>query len=316
MNEIMPFILFAIGLVLIIQGSNWFVDGAIFIAKKLKVSDVLIGATIVSICTTLPEFMVSVTSSLRGQSEMALGNALGSIVCNTALVLGIAFIFAPSYKQMKKISRSSILFLFLMIGIFIIATSGAIGKLVGFSLLVILMVYMYDHIREAEKDEEIEHFDIDTGKMATIKNILLFILGLGFVVYGSNLLVENGVEIAKSLGVPDIIIGITMTAIGTSLPELVTCIAALRKGAVGVTIGNIIGADILNILTVIGASATINPLIVRPQMVGFYIPYIVVLAALIVFLTFVKKDKLIKISGFIFVLSYLITTTISVLTIK
>jgi cation:H+ antiporter len=175
---------------------------------------------------------------------------------------------------------------------------------------------MYDHVREAKNDEAIEHFDLDTGKMATIKHVSFFILGLIFVVFGSNLLVENGVQIAKSLGVPDLIIGITMTAIGTSLPELVTCLAALRKGAVGVTIGNIIGADILNVLTVIGGAAAISPLKVRPQMMTFYIPYVVALSTMIVLLTFVKKDKIIKMSGFLFIATYLITTVISVMTIK
>ena len=316
MIEFMPFILFGIGLVLIIQGSNWFVDGAIFIAKKLRVSDIMIGATIVSICTTLPELMVSVTSSLRGQSEMALGNALGSIVCNTALVLGIIFIFSPCFKNMKKIRRQVALLFALLLGLGVIAAAGTVGKFVGITFLVILVIYLFDHIREAKRSNEVEHFDLDFSRKATFIHISCFIAGLIFVVYGSNLLVEYGTVIAKKLGVPDLIIGITMTAIGTSLPELVTCIASLRKKAVGVAIGNIIGADILNVLTVLGASAAINPLIVRPQMMHLYIPYTVALSGIILFLTFVKNNKTIRSTGFLFLTSYLLITIISIVTIR
>jgi cation:H+ antiporter len=283
-SGIVPYLLFLAGLLMIIRGTDWFVDSSVWIARVLDVPELIIGATLVSLCTTLPEATVSVSSALYGHAQMAIGNALGSIVCNTAFILGVTILFAqPPLSERKRLLKNGAFLLFLILLVFFIGTQfGAIGRIAGIVLLMLLALYLAGNIRDAKHYADI-HPDapVDKRRRTVVRNISLFILGALFTVGGSSLLVQNGVKIAQMIGVPDIVIGVTMTALGTSLPELVTAITAIRKKVYNLSVGNIIGADILNIVLVTGTSAAILPIPMDRLLLGFHVPAVFLIVSLV-----------------------------------
>lgn len=256
-------ILFAIGLVLLIKGGDWFVDGAVGIAHKYHIPEILIGATVVSIGTTIPEVMVSSIAAGLGQSQTAYGNAIGSCICNTALIAAITMC-AKSYAEVNtKTFRIPILFFFLAAAIYagVAYTTGTFSRIVGIILLLIFAIYMTITIRQAfsgklEMDEEEEE---DGEEKPMWKNIVLLILGAAVIAVGADLLVDNGQVIAYGLGVPESVIALTFIALGTSLPELVTAITSLVKGHSSLSLGNIVGANLFNLVLVSGMAVTIHP---------------------------------------------------------
>ncbi|MCM1260464.1 MAG: calcium/sodium antiporter [Prevotella sp.] len=266
-----PYVLFILGLILLIKGGDWFVDGATGIAHKLHIPELIIGATVVSIGTTLPEVMVSATSAMSGHGEMSYGNAIGSIICNTALIAAITIAVKPS-KVDPKSFRLPVLFFFgtAIFYAIISYTVGYFSRIVGILLLVIFVIYMIVLILQAKKsikeekqmqDQAIESEDSKpiNSKKQTIKDIFLLIIGAVLIAIGANLLVDNGTKIATSLGVPESVIALTFVALGTSLPELVTAITSLVKGHGALSLGNIIGANLFNLVLVSGMSITLMP---------------------------------------------------------
>lgn len=308
--NLLPFVLFIIGFVMIIKGSDWFVDAAIWVARVLKIPEIIIGATLVSLCTTLPEAMVSANSALRGNTDMALGNALGSIACNTGLILAITIIFSrPSLVDRKRFQKKGLLLITLIL--FVLATSlinGAITRITGLILLTILVLYLFNNIRESKKSisnvELAKKQSVDISTKIIVKNLVLFTVGLIFTIIGANLLVTNGEIIATLLGVPDIIIGLTMTAFGTSLPELMTAIAAIRKKAYNLTVGNVLGANILNIILVIGLSSSILPIPTDLNILQFHLPFTLLIVGSAVIFGFINKDCLKRRNGFMLLCTY------------
>ena len=264
---LIPILLFIVGLVLLIKGGDWFVDGATGLAKKFKIPEVLIGATVVSIGTTLPEVMVSATSAFSGHGEIAYGNAIGSIICNTALIAAITMVFRPA-----KIDRAPLKFpvavFFFAAALYTVAACilGGFPRWVGFILLAIFLVYMaisaYTAIKGQGKAPELEEAHTEEepkSNKALIKDIVFLILGAALIAFGADLLVDNGTIIAQSLGVPESVIALTFIAIGTSLPELVTAITSLVKGHGALSLGNIIGANLFNLVLVSAVSAVVSP---------------------------------------------------------
>lgn len=256
-------ILFCIGLVLLIKGGDWFVDGAVGVAHKYRLPEILIGATIVSIGTTIPEVMVSSIAAAAGQSQTAYGNAIGSCICNTALIAAVT-IAAKSVQEIDaKAFKTPIIFFFIA-AIFYSAIAyitGEFSRLIGVLLLTLFVVYMVITVRQAlnnrvsvkvEEDEEQEEKPL-------YKNLILLIGGAAIIAVGANLLVNNGQIIAKGLGVPESVIALTFIALGTSLPELVTAITSLVKGHSSLSLGNIIGANLFNLVFVSGMAITIRP---------------------------------------------------------
>lgn len=307
LSEFMPFLLFLVGFVIIIKGSDWFVDSAIWIAKVLDVPNIIIGATLVSICTTLPEAMVSASSSLRGNSSIAIGNALGSIMCNTGFILGITLIFSrPPINDRKRFFKNGkfLLFCLLFVTAFV-ATTNEISRTTGFILLGFLILYLTNNIIDAKQFAD-EHEDepVDKSRPTFFKNISLFIIGITMTVIGSNLLVSNGEKIAILFGVPDIIIGLTMTAFGTSLPELMTAITAIRKKAYNISVGNVIGANILNIVLVVGLSSVILPIKGTMQLLYFHLPATFVICTSLLISAIINKDRFKRLSGVVLVFLY------------
>ncbi|WP_369298772.1 calcium/sodium antiporter [uncultured Neglectibacter sp.] len=263
--------LFLVGLVLLIKGGDWFVDGATGIAHRFHVPELLIGATVVSIGTTLPEVMVSATSAVSGHGEIAYGNAIGSIICNTALIAAILIAVRPE-KVDGKTFRTPVIFFFCAAALYLIAAYvfGNFSRVVGALLLALFVVYMVVIICQAknmpktittatrEKEEQQEEFP------PMWKDILLLVVGAALIAVGANLLVDNGTKIAQWLGVPESVIALTFVALGTSLPELVTAITSLVKGHGALSLGNVVGANLFNLVLVSGVSTVLSPFTV-PQ---------------------------------------------------
>ena len=256
---LIPVLLFAVGLVLLIKGGDWFVDGATGIAHRFGVPELLIGATVVSIGTTLPEVMVSATSALQGHGEIAYGNAIGSIICNTALIAAITITAKPS-----KVDRGSLLtpvaFFFVAAAVYCFTAyaAGEFTRQTGVVLLVIFGVYMITLVRQALHSPK--PFDRDQKPQGSMgKDLLLLAVGAVVIAVGAKLLVDNGILIARAMGVPESVVGLTFVALGTSLPELVTAITSLLKGHGALSLGNIIGANLFNLVLVSGVSVVLSP---------------------------------------------------------
>ena len=265
---LIPVLLFALGLVLLIKGGDWFVDGATGIAERFHVPEIIIGATVVSIGTTLPEVMVSATSALTGHGEIAYGNAIGSIICNTALIAALTVAIRPGPVDTKAL-KTPVLFFFGSAAIYVsnAYVTGYFGRPLGILLLAIFVVYLVVTVRQgfknpaeaAAEEEEAEEIEKKAAKSSMGKDILLLVIGAALVAVGADLLVDNGTLIAQALGVPESVIALTFVALGTSLPELVTAITSLAKGHGSLSLGNVIGANIFNLVLVSGASMTLAP---------------------------------------------------------
>lgn len=255
---------FAVGLVLLIKGGDWFVDGASAIAKRFHIPDLIIGATVVSIGTTLPEVMVSATSAVSGHGEIAYGNALGSIICNTALIAAITISVRPSKTDRSTLKLPVIFFFAAMI--FYAANAYLLGtftRAAGIVLLLIFAAYMIIYTRQTLKSPQAapaeEPAQEDAGQMSLLKELVLLVIGAVFIAVGADFLVDNGTLIAEGLGVPESVIALTFVALGTSLPELVTAITSLMKGHGALSLGNVIGANLFNLVLVCGISVTLAP---------------------------------------------------------
>lgn len=260
---LIPVLLFALGLVMLIKGGDWFVDGATGIAVKFHVPDLIIGATVVSIGTTLPEVMVSATSALGGHGEIAYGNAIGSIICNTALIAAVTVSVHPSPVNPKTM-KVPVLFFFVsaLIYCFNAYFIGYFSRILGAIMLAICAAYLIVTVRQGMREPdsiEEEDEDSDSGSNSLGKNVLLLVVGAALIAIGADLLVDNGTLIASALGVPESVIALTFVALGTSLPELVTAITALAKGHGALSLGNVIGANVFNLVLVSGVSTLLAP---------------------------------------------------------
>lgn len=260
---LLPVFLFVVGLVFLIKGGDWFVDGATGIARRYKVPELLIGATVVSIGTTLPEVMVSTQAAFGGHSEIAYGNAIGSIICNAALISAISIAVRPGPADPKSL-RMPVLFFFGSAAIYCVVsyTTGYFSRLIGILFLAIFVVYMLLTVRQMKNTPQApadaggeEEEPVPPLK----KSLILLVVGAVAIAIGANLLVENGTLIAQAMGVPESVIALTMVALGTSLPELVTAITSLIKGHSDLSLGNIIGANLFNLVLVSGMSMTVAP---------------------------------------------------------
>lgn len=264
---LVPVLLFILGLVLLIKGGDWFVDGASGIAHRFRLPEILIGATVVSIGTTLPEVMVSAQAAVSGHGEIAYGNAVGSVICNAALIAAITCAFRPQPVDSKSL-KTPVLFFFGAAAFYaLVAYFFKFTRPVGLILLATFVVFMVITVRQAfaSRGEEIAVEEPEeTGKKTvlkegTVKDVILLVVGAALIAWGANLLVNNGTLIAKALGVPESVIALTFVALGTSLPELVTAITSLVKGHSALSLGNIIGANLFNLVLVSGMAVTLNP---------------------------------------------------------
>ena len=255
-------LLFAVGLVLLIKGGDWFVDGATGIAKRFNLPDIVVGATVVSIGTTLPEVMVSTTGALAGSGAMAYGNAIGSIICNTALIAAISITCNPGPVNVKSMKTPAIFF-FGAAAMYCVAAYGlgTFPRWMGFLMLSIFVVYMIMTVRNGMRnpDANAEEADEDAKERKLWQELLLLVIGAAVIAVGADLLVEYGQIIAIELGVPETVVALLFVALGTSLPELVTTITSLKKGRASLGVGNVIGANVFNLVLVSGVAVSLAP---------------------------------------------------------
>ena len=246
---IKPIVLFIIGLACLIKGGDWFVDGASALARKFNLPELLIGATVVSI---------------SGHGEIAYGNAIGSVICNTALIAAITIAVHPGPADPKTL-RVPVAFFYIAAAIYCIAAyvMGRFTRPMGLIMLAVFVCYMVVNVRSmknspqpeaSEDDDDASEEDMSMGKI-----LMFLVLGAALIAVGANLLVENGTLIAQALGVPESVIALTFVALGTSLPELVTAITSLLKGHGALSLGNVIGANVFNLVLVSGVSVTLAP---------------------------------------------------------
>ena len=237
---LIPVLLFIVGLLCLIKGGDWFVDGATGIARRFHVPELLIGATVVSIGTTLPEVMVSTTSALTGHGEIAYGNAIGSVICNSALIAAIPIVAAAFYAGVAY-------------------TTGSFTRPVGIILLAMFVAYIVCNVMAMKNASAPEEEEEPEENASFAKELGLLAVGAVLIAVGADLLVDNGTLIAQALGVPESVIALTFVALGTSLPELVTAITSLVKGHGALSLGNVIGANVFNLVLVSGVSVALAP---------------------------------------------------------
>ena len=310
-------ILFFVGFFLITKGADIFIDCTVKIGRKTGISELILGATIVSFATTLPELTVSVFASIDNYTTMSLGNAVGSIICNTGLILGLVVIISPFKVDKNMFSSKSIILLISVLTLMVLGANGSISRGDGFILIVLLIVFMYSNIKSVSGKDRINSpnnmqsnscDNIKSSKHENLKVGVLFVLGLIMMVVGSKLLVDNGVKIANSIGVPQGIISLTVIALGTSLPELVSSLTAIKKKHHGISVGNILGANILNIVSVIGISSLINDLPILSQNMRIDFEFMTIIL-LILILPTIKSGKLYRVQGLLLLSSYIIYIT-------
>ena len=250
-------LLFVVGLVLIIKGGDWFVDSAVFIANLTGIPKFIIGATIVSVATTLPELTVSVTGVIDGELDLAVGNAVGSVTANIGLIMGISLVCMPAVIKRSQFWIKGTLMSAAALLLWVLCKDGTLHMLPSFALFVLLAVYVWDNIRDAKNDVGSDEREV-VDKKDLPKQIVMFIIGIAAIVVGSKLLIEYGSEIALLLGVPSAIIGVTMVASGTSLPELITTLTAIRKKESSMSIGNIVGANIIDLAMILPICSVVS----------------------------------------------------------
>lgn len=253
-------LLFAIGIALIVKGGDFFVDSASWIAEVSGIPKFIVGATIVSVATTMPEMIVSVMAAAEGKYDMAVGNAIGSVTANTGLILSVAILFMSIAITRKKYLVKGLL----LIAAIIVVWLGSLGSeprhlsiIASIVLFVVFAVFVFENIKSAKSERSADEKPSFTKKEAVFK-VVFFVLGAVMLVFGSNLLVDHGSAIATAIGIPEAIIAITMIAIGTSLPELVTTITAIVKKQSGLSAGNIIGANIIDLSLILPLSSIVS----------------------------------------------------------
>lgn len=303
-------ILFLAGFVLITKGADIFINCTVEIGKKTHISELILGATIVSFATTLPELTVSMCASLNDQTTMSLGNAVGSIICNTGLILGLVAFISPFKVDRKMFISKSTILLISIISLMVCGLDGSINGSDTIVLLIILSIFMYTNyksitngksIKSNSSQEVNEYTGLKSKEL--LNTMILFFLGLIMMVIGSKVLVESGSDIAKMIGIPEGIISLTIIALGTSLPELVSSLTAIKKKHHAISVGNILGANILNITSVIALSSIPNDIPILSQ--NSSIDYLFMIAlVLILILPTIKSNKIYRFQGLMLLLIY------------
>lgn len=308
---ILSVISFIAGIVLVILGADWLTKGATALARRFNISELVIGLTIVAIGTSLPEFVISTGSAIKGSSGIALGNIIGSNIFNGMFILGVAALIAPIRFNARMLSREIPFNLLASVVVLLLSGSMLVGggegeyitRYGGLLLLCFLAVFLrYTFSIPADGDEE-KHESVSSGKIT-----LFIVSGLAALIFGGNIFVDGATEVARMLGLSEAVIGITIVSAGSSLPELAVSVNAAYKGRVGIALGNVLGSSILNIFFILGVAATISPI----SLDGFsWVDYYVLLASslLIYFVArFGGKAVITRIEGAVLVASYVAYT--------
>ncbi|CEO14791.1 calcium/proton exchanger [[Clostridium] sordellii] len=318
----MQFLILIIGFVLLIKGADIFVEGASSIAKKFNVPPMLIGLTIVAMGTSAPEAAVSISSSLAGQNDMSIANVVGSNFFNILIVLGVSAIIAKLPVQKDTIKKDTPFLIFISALLVVFCFGLKLSRFEGLILLTLFVVFLINTIKSnlnqnnnevssGETAIAIEIPDSDSKSVSMPKTLLICLVGIIGIVFGGDLVVDSASSIATSFGMSANLVGLTIVAMGTSLPEFVTSVIAVRKGETDIAIGNVIGSNIFNILLVLGLAAIIHPMAI--SLVAF-IDTIFMTAITILLYIFIKKNNsLSKAQGILFIIIYFAYMTYTIM---
>lgn len=308
MEIIIPILWIIVGFILLIKGAEFLVDGSSSIAKKAHIPQIIIGLTIVSIGTTMPEFFVSTTSAINGYSDMAMGNVIGSNICNLLLILGLSSIVrAIKFQRETRLIEIPMILAITIIFTITCNTNNMVSRNEAILLILLFIMFISYTIIMSRKGKEFDGEIIEENykDISIIKNVIIIILGVIALKFGGDFTVNNAVIIAQHFNISEQIISLTILAIGTSLPELVTGLTAAVKGNSDIAIGNIIGANILNMLLIIGICATISPITYNP-VYNLELAIITVAIMLLALFPFIPpKNTMSRSNGIIYFVSYL-----------
>lgn len=307
MRMIQSIVFIAIGFAMLMLGAQWLVDGSSAIARKYHIPEIIIGLTIVSIGTSMPELMVSLTSAMDGHSDISIGNVIGSNLCNLLLILGLTSLVSPLKFQKNTKKYEIPIMVDATILVFILANVGkSISRTDGFIISAVFIMFILYTIFSAKKSmnsDKKENIKCN-NKQNVFVAIIKIILGIILLKIGGDVSVDNAIIVARELGVTEKVIGLTIIAIGTSLPELITSVVAAYKGDIDIAIGNIVGSNIFNVLLIIGVSSIISPIMYS---ISYNFEFIYVIAASILLYVFAstgKKYTMTRLNGLIYLLMY------------
>ncbi|MCI8416383.1 MAG: calcium/sodium antiporter [Lachnospiraceae bacterium] len=306
----MEFLILALGVLFLVKGADWFVGGAAALARYLRIPSIVVGLTIVALGTSLPELAVSLTAAVKGSNAIALGNVLGSNIVNLLMVIGLSALIHPIQVEpsvMKRDYSVSILMavvLLFFLSDFLFHREMVLSRPDGVMLLGILGIYMVQMVSQALKGRpQADNLDMTHG---VLWNVALCICGSVAIIIGGQMVVNGATEIARSFGLSETLIGLTIVAVGTSLPELVTSVVAAKKGESDIALGNVVGSNIMNIGFILGVSAGISPIRVEPENV--YDAAILLAVSLFFFLPLYARKRVTRGTGAMMVLVYVIYT--------
>lgn len=324
METFLMYLLFAVGILLIVKGGDWFVDGAVWVAEVTRIPKFIIGATIISIATTLPEIIVSTIAAVEGHKilvssvgdyiaasqdkvGMAIGNGIGSVICNTAMILAISVIFMPIAVKRKDYAPKAFLLAAALTALFFLSLNGSLSIAGALVLILFFALYIAENIRSAKNNvSETTDERPRTDKKSVITNIFKVVVGAAGIVAGSQLLVNNGSKIAASWGVSEAIIGVTIVAIGTSLPELVTAITSVVKKQTSMSVGNVIGANVIDTTLILAVCSFVYGGELPVSLQNIYLDFpVAILVSLIAAVPTVICKKFSRWQGIVMLLIYI-----------
>lgn len=300
MKMLLQFLLLAVGFVMLVKGADWFVGGASGIAEKFRIPPLIIGLTIVAMGTSAPEAAVSITATLKGTADITVGNIVGSNILNVLVILGLSAVITPLAVGKSTVRYELPFLIGITVLLLLLGLDGTVSLTDGLILLLFFALYLaYLFVMAKKGMAEIEESD---KHLKLWQALLATAVGLALVIYGSDLTVDAASAIARMLGLSERFIGLTIVALGTSLPELVTSVTAARKGSADIAIGNIVGSNVFNILFVVGLSSLVRPV---PFAANFRVDLLVALAAVVfLLLASFRKRKLSRVDGAIMLAGY------------
>ncbi len=303
MDIAIQIVLLVVGFTMLVKGADWFVEGASKLAEKLGIPQLVIGLTIVAMGTSLPEAAVSVSAALKGSAEITIGNVVGSNIMNILLILGISSVISVLAVQKSTIRYEIPMVIAASVLLAILGLSdGVVGRIDGIILLVGMVLYLLYLKWMAKSGMAVTEEENDGAEESIWKLLLLIVVGGVLIVWGSNITVDAATELARIFGMSERLIGLTIVAFGTSLPELVTSATAAVKGKADIAVGNIVGSNLFNILFVVGVSAVITPVVYQS---AFMIDSVVcVLTAILLWVCVFRKQQLRRLGGAVLLISY------------
>ena len=301
--------LLVLGFIMLIKGSDWFVDGAAGIAGRLGIPELVIGLTIVAMGTSAPEAAVSISAAIKGSADITIGNVLGSNILNTLVILGLTAVVRTIAVQESTVRYEMPFMIIVTVLMLVLAYSGyQLGFVEGVILwicFILYLLYLYKMSRMGQQEEN------DKGQRSVPILLLLTVIGVGLIVFGSDVTVDAAIAIAKMMGISDRIIALTIVALGTSLPELFTSVSAARKGNADIAIGNIVGSNIFNVLFVVGSTALITPVTFASAFIQDSI--VAILAAVLLWILVLPHKKLDRKAGVVLLACYAVYFAVTVL---